>query len=273
MPKSPTVYTCKFIDWHNSIFPLLDKSQLTSLLTGRETVIIKPNLVEVFPPPITTPPELIAAIIDYIQAKLPKLEIIIGEGSGSLSYETDHTFRELGYEKLANEKNIRLLDLNHVPCRKLRNPKCQRWPEMYLPEIVMDSFLLSVPVLKAHTLAQVTITMKNMMGIAPPAHYQQHGHWKKAAFHQQIDAAIFDLNRYRCPDFTVLDATIGMQEAHLRGPQCDPPHQTLAASSDPVAIDAYGAGLLGQDWHNIGYISSAHNVLGLAEPLEIIHEK
>ncbi|NOX26449.1 MAG: DUF362 domain-containing protein, partial [Deltaproteobacteria bacterium] len=122
---------------------------------------------------------------------------------------------------------------------------------------------------KAHSLAQVTLTMKNMMGTAPPAHYQKSGHWKKAAFHHRINEAIFDLNQYRTPDFTILDASIGMQQHHMRGPQCDPPHMTLAASRDPVAIDAYGAGVLGRDWHKIGYIAAAHNVLGRAEPLEI----
>ncbi len=269
MKPLPNVYTTSFTNWQQSINTLLHGSNLPALLAGQKVVLLKPNLVEVFPPPITTPPQLIAAIIAYIQAEHPKIKIIIGEGSGSLSYETDHTFAALGYAEMAREKNVRLIDLNHSPCRKLSKKSCKRWPEMYLPKILFDSFLISVPVLKAHTLAQVTITMKNMMGTTPPAHYQQEGHWKKASFHQQIDEAIFDLNQYRTPDFTILDATVGMQEAHLRGPHCNPPHMTLAASSDPVAIDAYGARLLGRDWREIGYIAAAHEVLGLADPLNI----
>ena len=41
-------------------------------------------------------------------------------------------------------------------------------------------------VLKAHSLAGVTPTMKNMMGLPPPAHYQQGGYWKKASFDETI---------------------------------------------------------------------------------------
>jgi uncharacterized protein (DUF362 family) len=134
-----------------------------------------------------------------------------------------------------------------------------------LPEILFDVFLISVPVLKAHSLAGVTLTMKNMMGTAPPSHYQQGGHWKKASFHTGIHEAVFDLNRYRCADFTILDATVGMAEAHLWGPTCSPPVNTLAAGWDPVAIDAYGCDLLDRSWRNIGHIFLANNELGQAE--------
>jgi len=64
--------------------------------------------------------------------------------------------------------------------------------------------------------------MKNMMGAAPPKHYQQGGHWKKASFHHGIQQALFELNCYRTPDFTLLDATVGMSQAHLWGPTCSP---------------------------------------------------
>lgn len=268
--RQGVIHTCRFSTWRQSVSQLLDGAGLTALLAGRGSVLLKPNLVEVFPPPITTPVELIAAIIDFLREFDPGLDIIVAEGSGALAYETGHTFKALGYSAMAAEKGIRLMDLNHAPCRHLVNPQCRRWPEMYLPEILFNCFLISVPVLKAHTLAQVTLTMKNMMGAAPPKHYQQRGHWKKAAFHQDINAAIFDLNRYRTPDFTILDATVGMRDAHLKGPRCEPPHMTLAASGDPVAIDAYGAGLLKRDWRRIGYIKSAHKVLGQAEPLNVI---
>jgi uncharacterized protein (DUF362 family) len=118
-------------------------------------------------------------------------------------------------------------------------------------------------------MAGLTLTMKNMMGAAPPAYYQQNGHWKKASFHEDIQSAVFDLNRYRTPDFTVLDATVGMPEAHLWGPVCDPPKNRLAAGADPVAMDAYGAELLGVNWRKIGHICMAHGVLGEAEPLAV----
>jgi uncharacterized protein (DUF362 family) len=141
---------------------------------------------------------------------------------------------------------------------------------MHLPHIAMESFLISVPVLKAHSLAGVTLTMKNMMGLAPPSHYQAGRSWKKSSFHQNVQEAVADLNRYRTPDFTVLDASVGMAQAHLWGPACDPPVRTLAAGYDPVAMDAYGTGLLNKKWQDIGHIKLVNGELGTAQPLDII---
>lgn len=128
----------------------------------------------------------------------------------------------------------------------------------------MESFLFSVPVLKAHSLAGVTLTLKNMVGVTPPEFFDA-GSWKKSAFHQNIQQAVFELNRYRTPDFTILDATIGMSEAHLWGPTCNPPPNKIAASEDPVAIDAWGCREFRRDWRDISHISMADGVLGKAE--------
>jgi uncharacterized protein (DUF362 family) len=243
---------------------------LPDRLATEKGILIKPNLVEPLEPPITTPAGLIAALVDYIHTCNPNLEIIIGEGSGSLSNTTLQVFEILGYSKLADISGVTLLDLNEAPLVHMQNSKCKRWPEMHLPRIALESFLISVPVLKAHSLAGVTLTMKNMVGLAPPAHYQQGGHWKKASFHQKIQEAVFDLNRYRTPDFTLLDATIGMQEAHLWGPTCDPPPNRLAAGYDPVAMDSYGCSLLGIKWDSVGHLDMAHGILGSATPLTVV---
>ena len=268
-PNLNTVYTCCYTSWQESVAGLLDAAGLNKRLACAEKIIIKPNLVEPQMPPITTPVELVAALVDYIHASCPNLEIIIAEGCGSASNNTWQIFETLGYTSLAAMDRVTLMDLNEAPLVHMQNSKCRRWPEMHLPKIVFEGFLISVPVLKAHSLAGVTLTMKNMMGLPPPAHYQQGGYWKKASFHETIQEAVFDLNRYRTPDFTLLDATIGMQEAHLWGPTCDPPPNRLAAAYDPVAIDSYGCRLLGIDWNTIGHLVMANGILGTAAPLTV----
>ena len=267
--NTSTVYTSSFTSWQESVPRLLNAAGLGNRLATEKKIIIKPNLVEPHKPPITTPVELVAALVAHIHASFPSLEIIIAEGCGSSSNNTWQVFEALGYTRLAGWPHVSLMDLNEAPLVRLQNNNCKRWPEMHLPEIVFDNFLISVPVLKAHSLAGVTLTMKNMIGLAPPAHFQQGGYWKKASFHQEIQEAVFDLNRYRTPDFTLLDATIGMQEAHLWGPTCDPPPNRLAAGYDPVAIDSYGCKLLGIKWNSIGHLTMAHGTLGTAEPLTV----
>lgn len=272
MIKSKTnspVYTCSFTSWQESVPRLLDAAGLKKRLASAQKVIIKPNLVEPQPPPVTTPVELVAALAGYIHTSCPHLDIIIAEGCGSSSNNTWQVFEALGYTGLADFDRVTLMDLNEAPSVLMQNSKCRRWPEMHLPKIVFESFLISVPVLKAHSLAGITLTMKNMIGLAPPAHYRQGGPWKKASFHQGIQEAVFDLNRHRTPDFTLLDATIGMQKAHLWGPTCNPPPNRLAVSYDPVAIDSYGCRLLKIKWDTIGHLAMAHGTLGAAEPLMV----
>ncbi len=247
---------------------LLTDAGLAEALQKQRRVVIKPNLVEALAPPITTPAAIVEILVDYLCSCCPAAQIIIAEGTGSLAYDTMHCFTQLGYEALAARQPVTLIDLNRERCRHLRNPGCTRWPEMYLPELLFNSYLISVPVLKAHSLAGVTLTMKNMMGCAPPDRYQAGG-WGKSSFHRNIQYAVFDLNRYRTPDFTLLDGSIGMARAHLWGPTCTPPVNRLAVAYDPVAIDAYGAGLLNRSWRDIGHIAMAHGCLGQAEPLDV----
>lgn len=252
-----------------SMKTLLEAAGLYEALKSERQIILKPNLVEALDPPVTTPARFMEAIVHQLLETCPHLKIIIADGTGSLSYDTFHCFDVLGYRQLADLGGVELVDLNTEPCRHLQNPDCTRWPEMYLPELVFNSFLISVPVLKAHSMSRVTLTMKNMMGCAPPAHFQGNGGWGKSSFHRQIHEAIFDLNRYRTPDFTILDASIGMAQAHLWGPTCDPPVGKIAVSYDPVALDAYGTSLLGRSWQDIAHIRMAHQVLGSADPVTV----
>ena len=258
-------------DWAETVGALFGAAapEFRKFYNGRP-VLVKPNLVEALAPPITTPVGLVGAVIDCVREISPGSEIIIGEGTGASDYETPHAFDELGYTELARVKGVRLVDLNHEPTVELEDPELLRWPVMHLPRVIMESFIISVPVLKAHTLAGVTLTMKNMMGAPPPVHYQAGGHWKKSAFHTMMQESVLDLNCYRTPDMTVLDATVGMSEGHLGGPTCNPPPGVVVMGFDPVAIDAYGCGLLKRDWRDIGHIREADGVLGRAEALRVV---
>jgi uncharacterized protein (DUF362 family) len=244
----------RFRDYDHSVPEALSAAGAREVLARQRRILLKPNLVNSSPPPITTPPECVGAMIDYVKLCTDG-EVVIGEGCGDQHLETDEIFRRLGYDALAEEKGVELVDLNHAPLRKLENPKCPVFPEMYLPEIVFTHFLVSVPVLKAHSLAEVTGTLKNMIGLAPPEHYSgKFGSWKKAVFHGEMQQAIVDLNRYRTPDLTLMDATVGMAEYHLGGAHCDPPLNRILCGFDPVEIDRRGAELLGLDWKSIDHL-------------------
>lgn len=254
----------KYISPEQSVYSALANAGAFDILQQQQKILIKPNLVNASPPPITFPAALAEALIIAIRENCDG-EICIAEGSGDRNLTTDQIFLELGYRHLAVRHNIKLIDLNEAPLRRLENRGCVIFKEMFLPEILFDSFVISAPVLKAHSLAGATVSMKNMIGCAPPSHYQQGGYWKKSAFHALMHESVFELNRYRAPDLAFVDASVGMAEYHLGGAHCEPPLGKLIVGSDPVAVDAAGATLLGMNWQEVDHICMADGVLGLAK--------
>ncbi|WP_244148722.1 DUF362 domain-containing protein [Desulfonatronum thiosulfatophilum] len=253
-----------FTGYAAALSNVLDAVGAPVVLKRRKRVIIKPNLVNTSPFPVTTHPDMVRALVEYIR-RHSKARIVLAEGCGDACRETAEIFACLGYTQLAAEYDLELLDLNRAPLMRMTNPECSFFPEIYLPRAVMSGLLISVAVLKRHSLSQVTLSMKNMLGLAPPSHYQCGGSWKKSALHADMQRAIFELNCYRAPDLAVIDASVGLADYHLGGPVCSPPVNKIVAGFDPVAVDATGAALLNMDWRIIGHIQMAHGRLGHAE--------
>ena len=252
----PQIVTIAFESYEHSIPKALDAIGAGQVLQQQQAILIKPNLVTADPFPVTTPVECCAALVDYIRTH-SKADLIIAEGSGDAVMETEEIFSALGYLKLSREKDVPLLDLNHAPLKRHTNARCTLFKSFYLPEVATTHYLISVPVLKAHSLADITGAMKNMIGFAPPKYYAGHyGHWKKARFHGDMHRAITELNRYRQADLSVLDASVGLSQYHLGGPHCHPPVNRIVAGYDPISVDRQAADLLGLNWRQIPHLTT-----------------
>jgi uncharacterized protein (DUF362 family) len=246
--------TIDFSSYHESVPSALDKIGAKERLAKQSAILIKPNLTNASRHPVTTSPDCCEAVVEYVRS-CSKAGIVIAEGPGDPSLGTEEIFDSLGYRKMATRQGIALVDLNAAPLKKLKNKDCSVFPEMYLPEIAFTHFIISVPVLKAHSLATITGTLKNMMGFAPPKYYSgRFGVWKKAAFHGSVHQAIIDLNRYRCADLSLMDATIGLVDHHLGGPCCDPPVGKIIAGYNSLEVDRAAATLLGLDWKRVPHL-------------------
>ena len=224
------------------------------VLAGFDRILLKPNLVNGSPFPVTTHPDFTAAVVMAVRER-SDATVVVAEGCGGAAVETPEVFAALGYIEMAEVLGVELLDLNHAPLVKREILDCPVFPEMWLPEVAFTHAVVSLPVLKAHSLATITGTMKNMMGFPPPAHYQTGGAWKKSAFHQRMHQAVVDLNRYVTPCLTLMDASVGMAQYHLGGPQCQPAVGKILAGTDPLALDREAAGLLGVDWRTVGHLA------------------
>ena len=244
-----------FTSYKELITEALNKINASSALSNQKAILIKPNLIQSSPHPVTTPVECCEAIVLYIRNRTTSsANIIIAEGCGAMGYDTEKVFSDLGYCKLSERLNIPLVNLNTTKTVKLTNSNCQIFKEFHMPEIAMNHYIISVPVLKAHSLAMITGSLKNMMGFAPPKYYQTKGHWKKAAFHQNMHESIKELNLYRKADLTILDARTGLSEYHLGGKECSPPVNKIIAGYDPYEVDRLAANLLGMDWRDIPHL-------------------
>lgn len=244
----------EFTTYEASVKSALDEIGAKKQLSRQKAVLIKPNLVNDSPHPVTTPMACCEAIIRFVRS-CSSAEIVIGEGCGDSLLETAAVFKTLGYTELARRYSVELLDLNYAPLVRKEERSCTIFPEMMLPKIAFTHFIISVPVLKAHSIATITGTLKNMMGFPPPNHYSgEFGFWKKAVFHREMQQSIIDLNRYIKPDLTVMDATVGLADFHLGGEHCSPPLNRIIAGFDPLEVDRYGASLLGYDWREIPHL-------------------
>ncbi|MBW2181761.1 MAG: DUF362 domain-containing protein [Deltaproteobacteria bacterium] len=180
-----------FSSYDESVKKAFDSIKADDVFVRQSSILIKPNLVNASPHPVTTPAVCCEAIIRYVRS-CSNAEIVIAEGCGDSSLETGEIFKRLGYTNIA---------------------------EQY--EYYSGSF----------------------------------GTWNKSVFHDNMHQAIIDLNRYRHPDVTLMDATIGLADFHLGGKQCDPPVNQLVAGFDPVEVDREAAGLLSLDWKRIPHLA------------------
>ncbi|MDI6654818.1 MAG: DUF362 domain-containing protein, partial [Candidatus Hydrothermarchaeota archaeon] len=78
-------------------------------IPAQRKIVIKPNLIDNRPYPVTTSPKTVEGILEYFKGKAK--EIIIAEGSGWCREGTNKAFEDLGYAELAERYGVKLVDL------------------------------------------------------------------------------------------------------------------------------------------------------------------
>ena len=131
----------------------------------------------------------------------------------------------------------------------------KKW-SFFRDALEVDKFI-SVPVVKSHSITTVTMSMKGLMGVIGG---------NRGQVHWGIDEKIADLASFIKPTLIVLDGSRTMfRNGPKRGTMKDVKVlNMMAAGTDPVAVDSYGAYLMGLDGTTIGHIKAAYN-RGLGE--------
>jgi uncharacterized protein (DUF362 family) len=210
-------------------------------LAGKR-VVLKPNLVEYRPEKvINTDPRVVDAVITLCKRE-GAAEVIVAEGPGHWR-NVEFLVKESGLGAVMEKHGVRFVDINHdEPVKVLNLGRCTKLDHLYMSRTVLHSdVLISIPKLKMHHWAGVTLSMKNLFGTLPGICYG----WPKNELHWRgIPNSIVDINCTRGPNLCVVDGIIGMEgDGPLHGKA---KHAgLLMMGDDPLAVDATGARLMG----------------------------
>ena len=119
--------------------------------------------------------------------------------------------------------------------------------------ILQSDVFINVPVLKNHGGANMTITMKNLMGIV----------WDRKFWHaNDLNQCIADFPLYRKPDLNIVDAYRVMKRNGPRGVSVDDVITMKAQliTTDMVAADTAACKLFGKDPAEVKYIALAEQM-------------
>lgn len=239
---------------------LMDGLRLFHLNVVGKTVLLKPNLVEDLPGPVNTNAALIGASARCL-LRLGAARVTIGEGPGH-QRDTELVVHAAGLEPHLKERRTEFVDLNRDELLKVKlRANYSGLHELWLPRTVLASdFIVSMPKVKTHHWAGVTLSLKNMFGIVPGMKYG----WPKNLLHWSgIHESILDICATVPIHFVIADGITAMEG---NGPLQGNTRQLgkIVLADDPVAADATCARLMGFDPLQIRHLSEGGQFLGNA---------
>jgi uncharacterized protein (DUF362 family) len=247
---------------------LIEGLGLFDLNLRGKTVLLKPNLVEYIPgTEVNTNPRLVGAAASAFLA-LGAKSVVVGEGPGH-QRDTILVLAKSGLETELQGRRIRFVDLNRDDIQKVPLKTSFTGLDcLWLPRTVMTSdFVVSMPKVKTHHWAGVTLSMKNLFGVVPGVAYG----WPKNLLHWKgIDRSILDINTAVPAHFVIADGIIGMEG---NGPLHGSPRNLgrIVLADDPVAADFVCTRLMGLNPLRVNHLAQAAEFLGNGMAERIVH--
>lgn len=233
-------------------------SDVDTVLSVRKPVLIKPNYVNSKHPStgITTDSRVIEGIVKFLRQRETK-EIMIGEGSGFA--DTFQAFKVAGVDEVAERWGVKLVDLNRDAFVEVSIPNSLSLKKVRVAKTALESTIISVPKLKPHRIATVTLSLKNMMGALA----------SKGTMHTgRLSENIADLASVLRPSISVVDGIIAGEGHETSG--CPVEMNLVIAGIDPVAVDAVGSAVMDIDPTDVRHLVLAEKKgLGTGDLKEI----
>ena len=218
------------------------------------SVVIKPNFAWERTPEqaANTNPELITALINMCR-NAGASRVTVAEYP--CDKDVAKVFQLCGANKAVRDAKGRLVCADKATnYREINIPKGSVLKkEDCIKEILDADVFINVPIAKVHGAAEVTASMKNLMG----ATFNRRG-WHGKDLHQ----CIADYSTAVKPNLIILDAIRVLLTNGPKGPGQTKDIGEVIAGTDPVAIDSYAVKLLDKDLKDVKYIGIAEK-LGL----------
>ncbi|MFX0010150.1 MAG: DUF362 domain-containing protein, partial [Candidatus Hermodarchaeota archaeon] len=196
-------------------------------------------------------------------------DITIGEGFGSNEAAED-AFKKLGYNLLKEKFGVKLVNTLDVPAEKI-DMGCDFKVNFSSAPLKAD-YIISLPVLKTHSQAHVSLGLKNLKGFINIASRKKfHGADPIKNLHYNVAKLANNIP----PVLTIIDGIYTLE----RGPSMDgKAHRSniLVASKDVVSADFIGAKLLGIEPSSVPHLAIAagdRNRPVDSSDIEIVGEK
>ncbi|MCL1976706.1 MAG: DUF362 domain-containing protein [Candidatus Bathyarchaeota archaeon] len=209
-------------------------------------IVIKPNLCYYWDSSTgqTSDPRFVGELIDFLREQIsPNVDIAIVESDAS-AMRCKYAFRMLGFERLAFEKNVQLINLSEAPGEETEVFCDGKSYKFMVPEVIKEADLrINLPKIK-YTVDPIKITcaLKNLYGCNP--------YPKKYKLHNDLENVIVALNKAMPFDLVLLDSNIasGIQPCRIG---------LMMAGTDPVAIDVAAAQIAWLNSNSISYLRLA----------------
>jgi uncharacterized protein (DUF362 family) len=241
------------------VAPIVETLREYDLPIRGKTILLKPNFVGPDPQnAINTHPAVVAAARESF-LQLGAERVLMGDGP-ALERDTEGIAESMHLREYVRPLSQCLVDLNlDAPRRTVLRTNASTLKQLYFPETVMGADLVvSMPRMKTHHWAGVTLSMKNMFGIVPGNCYG----WPKNILHWAgITNSILDINATVRPGFAIVDGIVGMEG---NGPTQGTPKPcgVLVMGDDPVAVDSTCCRIMGLLPERVEYLAQAGLLLG-----------
>ncbi len=237
---------------YNGLVPLMS-SAIDSIggidLNDGDRVVIKPNFCNFRAPSsgAITHPVFLDGFLEYLRTEYNDLELIVVESDATSSIP-DITLKWYGFDRILDKWGASWYNLTHNPTY-MKPIDGLHFKEMEVCEVFKDNDLfVTLPKLKTHSLARITVCLKNQFGCIP--------YKRKVKFHKDIHDVVADCNLAMKPDLCLVDGIISMVGgvAIYGAPRMA---NLMLAGKDPVAVDSVCANIMGYHPMKVGCIKAS----------------